>query len=461
MHKSVALICGLLLAGCNFAPQHSRPDLPAPERYPGTGEAAPAGASAAADLAWREFFIDPRLRQLIGLALERNRDLVIATARIEEARGLYRIQGAARLPAVNAGAEASRSGGAPGTEPVDRFGISVGVTSFELDFWGRVRNLGEAARSRYLATVEARRAFELSLIGQVASTYLASREIAERIRLAEATVESRRAGMRIVERRLTAGVTTALDLRQAEALLTQAETELAGLRLSLARNDNAMAVLVGGAIPDDLPEPLPLIGQLGMPALAEGLPSDLLTARPDIIGAEEELRAARADVGAARAAFFPTISLTGLFGFASDALENLVSSDNRVWNAGGSAGLPIFSGGRVRGNAAVARAREEMAIAGYERTVQEAFREVADALAGRRHLTEQVAAQERNIAAQRRISELASLRYREGVVGYLQVLDAERSLFAAEQALVQLRRAEAENLVKLYLALGGGAVGAP
>lgn len=458
MRKLALAAATLLLAGCNFAPQHFRPDFPVAQAYPDSISRGRSEGVPAPDLAWRDFFIDPRLRELIGTALEHNRDMAVAVARIEEVRGLHRIQGAAMVPNVSGGAEAARSGGAPDTEPVDRFGLSVGVTSFELDFWGRVRNLDAAARSRYLATVEAKRAFELSLIGQVASTYLASREIAERIRLVEATVESRRAGLRIVERRLAAGVTTALDVRQAESLLTQAETELAGLRLSAARNSNAMVVLAGGVVPANLPEPLSLIDQLGMPSLAEGLPSELLNLRPDILGAEEQLRAARADVGAARAAFFPTISLTGIFGFASNALENLVSSDNRDWSVGASGGVPIFSGGRVRGNLAVARAREEMAVAGYERVVQEAFREVADALAGRRYLTEQVAAQERNTAAQRRISELASIRYREGVIGYLQVLDAERSLFAAEQALLQLRRAEAENLVRLYLALGGGFV---
>ncbi len=454
MRRLITATTVLLLSGCNFAPQHSRPGFPAPSSFP----VSPEAGAAAPELAWQEFFIDPQLRRLIGTALDRNRDMAIAVARIEEARGLYRIQGAARLPNVTAGAEATRSGGAPDTEPVDRFGISIGVTSFELDFWGRVRNLDEAARSRFLATVEARRAFELSLIGQVASSYLASREIAERIRLAEATVESRRAGLQIVQRRLAAGVTTSLDVSQAESLLTQAETELAGLRLAAARNVNALTVLVGGSMPSDMPAPLSLIDQLGLARLAEGLPSDLLTSRPDILGAEEQLRAARADIGAARAAFFPTISLTGMLGFASNALENLISSDNRGWSAGASAGVPIFSGGRVSGNVTVARAREEMAVANYERTVQEAFREVADALAGRRYLTEQVAAQERNTAAQRRISELAAIRYREGVTGYLQVLDAERNLFAAEQALLQLRRAEAENLVRLYLALGGGSI---
>lgn len=476
MHKIIIGAVALFVSGCSLAPRHTRPELPTPSAYPvesgdtlvdgrgdalqqGRAGAVPGDAVAAPELAWGDFFVDARLRELIAASLVHNRDMAIAVARINEARGLYRVQGSGRLPNIGAQGEAFQSGGAPGTDPVDQFGVSVAVSSFELDFWGRVRNLSEAARYRYLATAEAKRAFELSLIGQVASSYLVSRELDEQIRLATATVESRRAGLRIVERRRTAGISAAIDQHQAEALLTQAEASLAALKLSDARNRNLMAVLVGTSLPESLPQPLSLISQLGMPAIAEGLPSELLTARPDIVAAEAELRAMRADVGAARAAFFPAISLTGLFGFASNALEDLVSDDNRVWRFGGTAALPIFAGGRLRGNLAVARAREEMAVASYERAVQGAFREVADALAGRRYLTEQVSAQERNTAAQRRISELAAIRYREGVVGYLQVLDAERSLFSAEQALLQFRRLEAENLVRLYLVLGGGTIG--
>ena len=461
MRNRFAGVVLLGVASCNLAPRHERPLAPTPMEFPAEIRADSLAGTDAARLDWRAFFVDPRLKALVAEALEQNRDLVVAVARIDEARGLYRIQGADRLPTLVAGAEATRSGGAPGTATIDRFSVGVGVASFELDFWGRVRNLSEAARAQFLATVQAQRAFHLSLIGQVASTYLASLEAAERIHLAEATVESRRAGLRIAQTRLEAGITSALDFRQAEALLMQAETELAGLRLTDARTSNALAVLVGGPLPEDLPAPLSLTEQRGMVPLAAGLPSALLTARPDIMAAEEQLRAARAHVGAARAAFFPSISLTGLFGFASNELADLVGADGRSWSFGPAITMPLFTGGRLKGNLTVARAREHIAVAAYERTVQEAFREVADALAGRRYLAEQVAAQERSTQAQRQIAELATIRYNEGVVGYLEVLDAERNLFAAEQALLQLRRAEVDNLVRLYVALGGGMITAP
>lgn len=458
MRNLVVVSGALLLGACNFAPQHVRPASPSPALYPAAYAPDTVGGAAAPSLSWRDFVVDPRLEALIATALEHNRDLTIAVARIDEARGLYRIQGADRLPSVVAGADATRTGGGGGGPTVDRYGISAGVSGFELDFWGRVRNLSEAARAQFLATVQAQRAFQLSLIGQVASTYLAGVETAERIRLAEATVASRREGLTIADTRLQAGITSALDFRQSEALLMQAETELAGLRLTAARNANALAVLIGGPAPADLPVGLPLSEQASVTPLAAGLPSSLLTVRPDIIGAEEQLRAARANIGAVRAAFFPSISLTGLFGFASNALDDLFSDDSQSWSFGPQISVPLFTGGRLKGNLTVARAREHIAVATYEQTVQEAFREVANALAGRKYLAEQVAAQERSTQAQRQISELAATRYNEGVVGYLEVLDAERNLFAAEQALLQLRRAEAENLVQLYVVLGGGMI---
>ena len=239
-------------------------------------------------------------------------------------------------------------------------------------------------------------------------------------------------------------------------MLTQAETQLAALRLSKIRNDNALAVLVGGPVPSPLPDAVPLAQQVTNQTIAAGLPSMLLIARPDIIAAEERLRAARADIGAARAAFFPSISLTGNLGFASTDLGDLLGSDGFTWNFGPSISIPIFNRDRLHGNLTVAEANEAIAIADYEQTIQIAFREVADALAGRRYLAEQVAAQERGTRAQREIAELARIRYLEGVVRYLEVLDAERNLFAAEQALLQLRRAQVDNLVTLYIALGGG-----
>ncbi|HET6680801.1 MAG TPA: efflux transporter outer membrane subunit [Gemmatimonadaceae bacterium] len=467
MHRSIVAGAVVLLAGCQFAPKHVRPESPSPESFPAEYAGDSAAGTHARQIGWRDFIEDPRLESLLSTALTHNRDLVIAVARIDEARGLYRIQRSDRLPSLVATGDASRSrtmiagvGGTAGGQSftLDRYSIGVAVPAFELDFWGRVRNLSEAARSQFLATVQAQRAFRLSLIRDVAGAYLSSLEAAERIRLAEATVESRREGLRIARVRFEAGITSALDFRQAESLLTQAEADLAGLRLTRARNENALAELVGAPIDSATPAALPLAEQLSTTTLTPGLSSELLVARPDIMAAEEQLRAARANIGAARAAFFPSISLTGNFGFSSTELDDLVGSDHQAWSFGPSIRLPIFNYGRNRGNLTVAEARENIAIATYERTIQTAFREVADALAGRRYLSEQVAAQERAVTAQRQIAELARTRYAEGVVSYIEVLDAERTLFASEQALLQLRRLEADNLVNLYVVLGGGMV---
>ncbi|MFS0735537.1 efflux transporter outer membrane subunit [Sphingomonas sp. 1P06PA] len=477
MRERAILMAATLLAGCSLAPPHERPALPTAGAYPGN----PAGGVIrAVDLDWRDFIVDPRLEVLVGQALERNRDLAQSVARIEEARGQYRIQNAERLPQIDgtAGFTRSRSntasfggaaggvGGGTGTGTggvtsftFNRYDIGVGVSSFELDFWGRVRNLSEAARAQYLSTVQAERAFRLSLIRDVSSTYFASREAAERVALAERTVTSRREGVRIAKRRLDAGVTSALDYRQAETLLTQAETELASLRLTQAQTDNALSVLVGGPITTPLPDPLRLDAQQLQRALDPGLPSELMTNRPDILSAEETLRAARANIGAARAAFFPSISLTGSAGFASNQLDGLFTNDTLTWSFGPAIRLPIFDGGALRGNLTVARARENIAVAAYEKAVQVAFQEVADTLAGRRWLADQVAAQQRAVVAQRSLARLARLRYQNGVAQYLEVLDAERNLFDAEQALIQLHRADADNLVAFYVALGGGLSG--
>ena len=463
MRNLIALLAATTLAGCvNMAPKHERPALATAPDYPAEFAGDVTLGQRATEVAWRDFFADPQLEVFIAQAIERNRDLAVAVAQIEEARGLYRIQDADRLPTVGASADATRTRGpsltGAGTDTTNRYSVGVGGTSFELDFWGRVKNLSEAARSQYLSTEQAERAFRLALVRDIASTYFSSRGAEEQIELAEATVTSRKEGLRIAQRRLDAGVTSALDYRQSETLLTQAETQLASLKLGKAQADNFLAVLTGGPVPGPLPAPLPLVAQGQSPTLTAGLPSDLLVARPDVVAAEERLRAARANVGAARAAFFPSISLTGNLGFASGSLDNLFSNDGFGWSFGPSISLPIFDFGRNKGNLTIAEARENIAVATYERTVQGAFREVADALAGRRYLADQVQAQERGTLAQRRIADLARKRYREGVSTYLEVLDAERNLFAAEQALIELRRAQVDNLVTLYVALGGGLV---
>ena len=480
---SVLLLAASALAGCNLAPKHVRPALPTAPDFPAAYAGDARIGQRASEVGWRTFLADPRLEALIAQALKRNRDLAVAVAQIEEARGQYRIQNADRLPTLGLSADATRTrtngssfgsaaptptptptpGGPPasggsGSFTFDRYSVGVGVTSFELDFWGRVRNLSEAARAQYLATAQAERAFRLSLIRDVAATYLALREADERIALAVATVKSRNEGVRIAKLRLDAGVTSALDFRQAETLLTQAETALAALRQSKAQNENFLSVLIGGPVDGVLPDALPLAKQASAVTLTAGLPSDLLNARPDILSAEENLRAARANVGAARAAFFPTISLTGSLGFASSQLSNLFTSGGFNYSIGPSLSLPILDFGRTKGNLTVARARETIQVATYEKTVQTAFQEVSDALAGRRFLADQVTAQERGTLATRQIAEIARTRYREGVANYLEVLDAERNLFDAEQALIQVRRSQADNMVTLYVALGGGLV---
>lgn len=467
MHKFIPCLLTLALAGCQLAPDYQRPESPVLMSYPDAEALTDERRFVAAELPWQTFFADPQLQVLIGQALENNRDLRAAVYRIEETRGLYRVQNAERFPSLGIGADATRgrfnqgaaaAAGAVGSSGgiSETYSVSASVSAFELDFWSRVANLSTAAQAEYFASIEAQRAFRLSLIRDVATTYLGLREAVERIALAEATVISRREGLRIAKVRLDAGITSALDFNQAEALLTQAETQLASIMLTRAENQNLLAVLTGGVVAEPLPQPLSLEAQSNPPALDAGLSSSLLVNRPDILAAEQRLIAARANIGVARAAFFPQVSLIGSFGYASNEFNNLISSSNETWSIGPSITLPIFDFGRNRGNLTVAQARDIIAIAEYESTIQVAFNEVADALAGRRYLAEQVDAQRRNMETLQRVVNLARKRYQEGVVNYIEVLDAERSLFEAEQAFIQTRRAEVQNLVDLYVALGGG-----
>jgi len=468
-HLATTALLSMALAGCvNLAPDHSRPPLATVATY--DPEYRPDGSVVAATLDYRDWYRDPRLQTLIASALANNRDLLAATARIEQARAQFRIEDSRRLPSLVATASGTRTRQATAGNPIfgagggntptsftfNRFDIGVGVSNFELDFWGRVRNLSDAARASYLATVANQRAFYLSLIADTATTYFEIVETEEQIVLAQATAESRREGLRIARLRLDAGVTSALPYRQAETLLTQAEQQLASEKLALAQLRNQLAVLVGGQIPDDLPPGMTLAAQADDRRLAAGLPSELLLARPDILAAEEQLRAARANIGAARAAFFPSISLTGNAGLTSTSLGNLFDSDGLGWSFGPSISLPIFDFGAREANLDLAKAREVEQVATYDRTVQQAFREVSDALAGRTYLAEQIETLERARTAQLEIARVARARYREGVADYLEVLDAERNLFSAEQQLLATRRAWLQNRATLFVALGGG-----
>ena len=465
MRNPAGILIGLaLLGGCNMAPKYVRPTPPVPASFPATPS---SGGEVATAVGWQRFFGDPQLKAYIAAALANNRDLAAAAARIEQARAQFRIQQAGRLPQVDGDASATRSrtplsglgfGDALGSGAItyNQYSVRVATSAFELDFWGRVRNLSESARRSYLATVEARRAFRLSLISDVAATYYSIRAGEEGIALAERTLASRRQGLSIAKLRMDAGVTSSVDYDQAAALLTQAQTELADLRRTTEQQRNQLLVLIGGPTAASPPAGRPIADSGQFTALDPGLPSTLLQSRPDILQAEHQLLAANADIGAARAAFFPTISLTGAFGFISPKLHGLFDNANQNWSFGGSAALPIFDWGKRERQLDAAKARRDELVATYQRTVQNAFREVSDALVGRQRYREQIEAQEQAVAAQRRLAETAMLRYDNGIAIYLEVLDAERNLFSAEQQLIRLRATELQNGVSLYTALGGG-----
>ncbi|WP_240794404.1 AdeC/AdeK/OprM family multidrug efflux complex outer membrane factor [Azoarcus sp. DD4] len=458
--RCAGLALGLLAAvgGCSLAPPHAAPDLPVAARYP--DDIPVSAGSVAADITWRDYFADPGLQGLIARALENSRDLRSAVLRVEEARAAYGIRRADQFPTIGLGFDGSRS-----RTPADlsvtgevlnggQYQVGASLASWELDFWGRVRNLKEAALEEFLATDAARRALTVSLVAQVADAYLALRELDERIVLARRTIESRQESFRIFTRRFEVGATSRLDLTQVETLLTQAQT--LGVQLEQARSlqAHALAVLVGA--PLDLQPATAFRDDLILYELGAGLPSDLLTQRPDIVAAEHRLKAANASIAAARAAFFPRVALTASAGTASAALEGLFEPGSGAWRFAPSLSLPIFDGGRNRAALDLAEVRRDLAVAAYEKTVQTAFREVADALAARHWLTEQLGIQRAALAAQSERARLAKLRYDNGAARYLEVLDAQRDLLAAEQQLVQTRRALMSSRIGLYAALGGG-----
>jgi len=456
--RPVCAVIMMLVAGCSLAPDPVRPPLPVPDSW----TAADRGDGASARPAdWQAFFRPPALAGLIATALANNRDLRMAVHRVDMARGRYRIQRADLFPRLDAGADASRTK-TPGDLSVtgksmiaNAFSASVGA-SWELDLWGRVRSLNAAALESWLATDEARRAVALSLIADVANAWLVGRELDERIALADRTLDSRRESARIVRRRYELGASPRIDLTQAETLLGQADSARIALEQQREQTRNALAVLVGAPVGTEV-QALSAVEDAVLRDLPPGLPSDLLEHRPDIRGAENRLRATEANIGAARAAFFPRIALTGEYGTASAALDGLFLGGSSAWALAGTVSMPLFEGGRLLGALDEAKAQRASAGAEYERTVQMAFRDVADALAARRWLGRQVEAQRQTLAALTERARLSALRYLNGASTYLDVLDAQRDLFATEQALVETRRARLSSEVNLYAALGGGA----
>ena len=436
-----------------MAPPLERPALPVAATFPGL----PAGTQAAAPGAtpeWQTFFGDEHLRQLITLALQNNRDLKLALLNIEQARAQFDLRRADQWPSLNAGLSGSR-------QPTSAGGISssysagVLVTAYELDLFGRVRSLADATLAQYLATEEARKAVQISLLAAVANGYYALLGDEELLRVTRQTLVTREDSYRLIKLRFDNGASSQIDLRQAESLLESARVTLAQATRQRALDENALALLLGQALPAGMPAALPLDAGASLPTLPVGLPSDVLLRRPDVRQAEQQLIAANAAIGAARAAFFPRISLTGSVGSVSSELSGLFGN-GMAWSFAPQLLQPIFDAGRNQANLRTSEVGRDIALAQYERAIQSAFREVADALAGRATLGEQLRAQQAQLKAEQDRYRLAELRYRGGAASYLDALDAQRSLFAAQQAQLQVQTQYLQNGVTLYRVLGGG-----
>ncbi|QBE64871.1 efflux transporter outer membrane subunit [Pseudoduganella lutea] len=463
-----------MLSACSLAPKYERPAAPVAADFPVNPPAAdgkalpqpPADAKSAVDTGWREFFPDARLQALIATALDNNRDLRTAALRIEEARATYRVTRADRLPNLNAALSGTRArtpgflNPAAGQGTVsERFDAGLSIPAFELDFFGRVRSLSEAALAAYLATDEARQAAQISIVAEVAKAYFTERAFAEQLALAQRTYDARRRTYELTRQRLDAGASSLLDLRSNETLMETARASALALARQRAQAANALALLVGAPSAQATADAGALIDDAridAMSALPPGLPSDLLARRPDIRAAEQRLLAANANIGAARAAFFPRISLTAAIGSASPEFSQLFDGGNDTWSFVPQLTLPIFSAGRNSANLDLAQVRKNIAVTDYEKTIQTAFREVADALAARSYLGDQVAAQRAIQDAQAERLRLLNLRFENGVASSLDVLDAQRELFAAEQELVQARLLRTTSAIDLYRVLGGG-----
>jgi NodT family efflux transporter outer membrane factor (OMF) lipoprotein len=449
--KLTLLAAAALLAGCSMMPAYERPAAPVAAQFPLSGA---AGGQAAADIDWQVFFADPRLKDLIARALRNNRDLRVAVLNIAQARAQVDIREADRLPTVNAAANASRTPAAGGST-ARSYSVGLAISAWEIDFFGRIASLGEVALAQYLATEEGRKAAQTSLIATVANTWLNLVADEELLALTRQTLATREESQRLTKLRFDNGASSELDFRQAQSLAEGARVTLAQQERQRLLDRNTLALLLGEPVPADA-LPGTALAAITLPDLPAGTPSDVLTRRPDVRQAEQQLVAANANIGAARAAFFPRISLTAGLGIGSNHLSDLFKGGSWAFTAAPQALLPIFDSGRNQANLRVATVQRDIAIAQYEKAIQSAFREVSDALAGRATLGEQLQAQ-RNVAQAEAVRlRLSQLRYDNGISSYLDLLDAQRASFTARQAEIQTRLAQLQNQVTLYRALGGG-----
>lgn len=463
-HLIFLVAAALAFAACSTVPPYERPAFPAPASWPDT--AAPQGGApderAAADVRWQEFFADQRLRSVVGLALANNRDLRVAALNVEKAQVLYRIQRSELSPGVGVMAAGDKyripeKMADDGRATIyKQTAVEVGVSSWELDLFGRIRSLKARALEAYMATEQARGAAQTSLVAATAGSYLALAADTENLRLARATVDAQQASLDLIQKSRDAGVTSDLEVRQAQSQMEAARAAVAQFTGMVAVDRNALDLLAGTPVPADL-LPDSQESATAATALSPGLPSEVLLRRPDILAAEHQLKAANANIGAARAAYFPRITLTAGIGSMSPELSGLFDSGTRTWSFMPQIVAPIFAGGALRANVRAAEVDREIAVAQYEKAIQVAFGEVSDALTLRSTLVEQRRAQEALVQALQETHRLSDARYKAGIDGYLGVLVAQRSLLAAQQGLIGVRLAEQANLVMLYKVLGGGA----
>ncbi|MFZ2948143.1 MAG: AdeC/AdeK/OprM family multidrug efflux complex outer membrane factor [Desulfuromonadaceae bacterium] len=470
IRTSISIVAlAVFLAGCTtMAPKYTQPAAPVQTAWP-SGPAYKEGpgipsANVVADIPWQEFFVDQKLQKLIDLALTNNRDLKVAALTIERSRALYQIQRSDLLPKVDASANGNFQrlpedfSGTGRAETIHQYNVGLGVSSYELDLFGRVRSLKDQALEQFLATEQARASVQISLVSEVAATYLTLAADRERLQLAKETLASQQASYQITKSRLEAGVSSALDLHQAQTSVDTARVDIARFTTLAAQDENALNLVVGSPVPADL---LPAALSETLTALkdiAPGLPSEVLLRRPDILQTENLLKGANANIGAARAAFFPRITLVSSVGFGSNELAGLFTGGSFAWNFAPRISLPIFDAGSNRANLKVAEVDRDIAVAQYEKAIQTAFREVADSLAQRGTIDAQVTAQQSLTDATTESYRLSLARYEKGVDNYLTVLDSQRSLYNAQQNLIGVRLSQLTNLVTLYKVLGGGGV---
>ncbi|WP_129775395.1 AdeC/AdeK/OprM family multidrug efflux complex outer membrane factor [Peristeroidobacter soli] len=455
----IGAVAASWLAGCTMAPTYERPAAPVAADYPDAGSASSA---TIADIQWREFYADPKLRELIDLSLANNRDLRVAILNIDQARAQYRIQRSQSFPQLDAvgnesvnrvPASVSQTGSSMTTR---QFNANIALSAYELDLFGRVRSLNGQALERFLATGEARKATQISLIAEVANAYLTWSADLEQLALAQQTLQSQSESYDLTKRRFELGSASELTLRQIQTSVDTARVNVATYTRLIAQDRNALVLLLGTAVPEHL-TPASLSDTVSTVAdLPAGLPSALLTRRPDILQAEHELKAANFNIGAARAAFYPRITLTGSAGSSSNDLNGLFESGSGAWSFVPQISIPLFAGGANRANLDAAHVGRQIEVAQYEQAIQTAFREVADALAERNTLGDQLSARQSLVEATATSFRLSQARFERGVDSYLDVLDSQRSLYTAQQGLIDARLQKLTNTVTLYKALGGG-----